>query len=238
MDLEGKRLLVAGTGETTAAVRSVASLAYDLGARVTLASSERAGSLATDGSRRAPPPWDVLDLDVTAPDARDALQGRLSGDWVELDGAFLAIPSGPPRAPSTEATPGTGSVTSAFQRTAYSLSALARAVLPLMPQSSERGASIVGLATAPGPRDGLVDACAAALESVNRYLACSLGPRGVRVNLVRAATTPREEPDDADPAARAACFLLSDWSRAVTGEVLRVGAREAPGTGRAASSAT
>jgi enoyl-[acyl-carrier protein] reductase I len=85
----------------------------------------------------------------------------------------------------------------------------------------------------------------AALESVSRYLARDLGPRGVRVNLVSAG--PIETiaagsiPDfdqlaalwrtgaplgwdtrDTAPVAAAVCFLLSDHARAITGEILHV----------------
>jgi enoyl-[acyl-carrier protein] reductase I len=85
----------------------------------------------------------------------------------------------------------------------------------------------------------------AALESVSRYLARDLGPRGVRVNLVSAGPVetlaaggiPGFEQlasqwragaplgwDTADPApvADAVCFLLGDGSRAISGEILHV----------------
>ena len=83
----------------------------------------------------------------------------------------------------------------------------------------------------------------AALESVNRYLARDLGPRGVRSNLVAAgplqtvaASTidgfdvlaeawQRQAPlgwdtSDPDPVADACVLLLSPLARAVTGEIL------------------
>jgi enoyl-[acyl-carrier protein] reductase I len=85
----------------------------------------------------------------------------------------------------------------------------------------------------------------AALESVSRYLARDLGSSGVRVNLVSAGPvdTPaaggipgfdelaslweKQAPmgwDTGDPSAvaDAVLFLLSDWSRAVSGEILHV----------------
>jgi meromycolic acid enoyl-[acyl-carrier-protein] reductase len=85
----------------------------------------------------------------------------------------------------------------------------------------------------------------AALESVSRYLARDLGASGVRVNLVSAGPveTPaaegipgfdrlaamwgRQAPlgwntSDPAPVADAVCFLLSDLSRGVTGEILHV----------------
>jgi enoyl-[acyl-carrier protein] reductase I len=85
----------------------------------------------------------------------------------------------------------------------------------------------------------------AALESINRYLARDLGPRGVRSNLVAAGplTTvaasnidgfdvladawQRQAPlgwdtSDPEPVADAVLYLLSPLARAVTGEILHV----------------
>lgn len=87
--------------------------------------------------------------------------------------------------------------------------------------------------------------CKAALRSSARYLARDLGAQHVRVNLVAAGplqtraaqaipgfdqllhawetTSPLPwDPNDASPVADAACFLLSDLARAVSGEVLHV----------------
>ena len=85
----------------------------------------------------------------------------------------------------------------------------------------------------------------AALESVNRYLARDLGPRGVRANLVAAGPLQtvaagniegfeglaeaweRQAPlgwdlADPGPVADACLFLLSPLARMVTGEILHV----------------
>jgi enoyl-[acyl-carrier protein] reductase I len=85
----------------------------------------------------------------------------------------------------------------------------------------------------------------AALESVNRYLARDLGPRGIRCNLVAAgpirtmaagsipgfdtlarawaAQAPLAwDPRDPGPVAEACTWLLSDRSAGVTGEILHV----------------
>jgi enoyl-[acyl-carrier protein] reductase I len=85
----------------------------------------------------------------------------------------------------------------------------------------------------------------AALESVNRYLAKELGPRGIRVNLVSAGPmktmAAKSIPgfseledgwgdraplgwDSADPTATAktVCVALSDWLPATTGSMIMV----------------
>ena len=110
------------------------------------------------------------------------------------------------------------------------------------------GASIVGLdfdASVAWPVYDWMGVSKAALEAVSRYLARDMGPRGVRVNLISAgpiataaasgipgfdglaSAWPLQAPlgwdsEDPDPVADAACFLLSDLSRAVTGEILHV----------------
>jgi meromycolic acid enoyl-[acyl-carrier-protein] reductase len=85
----------------------------------------------------------------------------------------------------------------------------------------------------------------AALESVSRYLARDLGASGIRVNLVSAGPveTPAAEgipgfdrlaalwgsqaplgwnTSDPAPVADVVCFLLSDLSRGMTGEIVHV----------------
>jgi enoyl-[acyl-carrier protein] reductase I len=110
------------------------------------------------------------------------------------------------------------------------------------------GGSIVGLDFDAGVAWPIYDwmgVAKAALESVSRYLARDLGPSGIRVNLVAAGPLgtvaargipgferlaklwPAQAPlgwDIADPSpvASAICFLLSDYARAITGEILHV----------------
>jgi enoyl-[acyl-carrier protein] reductase I len=124
------------------------------------------------------------------------------------------------------------------------LKALVAGLAPLL---AER-ASVVGLdfdASVAWPSYDWMGVSKAALEAVSRYLARDLGPRGARVNLVSAgplrtaaasgidgfmelasgwsAGAPLGwDPDDPTPVARAVCFLLSDWSDGITGEILHV----------------
>jgi enoyl-[acyl-carrier protein] reductase I len=110
----------------------------------------------------------------------------------------------------------------------------------------EGGGSVVGLdfdASVAWPSYDWMGVAKAALESVNRYLARELGPRGIRANLISAGPIsspaasgidgfdalasgwPEAAPlgwDTEDPTAvaRAVLFLLSDWSEAISGEVI------------------
>ena len=108
--------------------------------------------------------------------------------------------------------------------------------------------SLVGLdfdATVAWPAYDWMGVAKAALEATSRYLARDLGGENVRVNLVSAGPIrtaaaggipgfddladlwTRRSPlawdvDDAGPVADAACFLLSDMARAISGEIVHV----------------
>ena len=136
------------------------------------------------------------------------------------------------------------SAAAAFQVSAFSFKALGAALAPLMGP----GGSLVGLdfdAAQAWPIYDWMGVAKAALESVSRYLARDLGPRGVRVNLVSAGplgtVAARGIPgfdglaslwqaqaplgwdiEDPTPVAGAICFLLSDLARGVSGEILHV----------------
>jgi enoyl ACP reductase len=127
---------------------------------------------------------------------------------------------------------------------AYSLKALADAFLPLM----DRGGAFVGLDfdnRVAWPAYNWMGVAKSALQSVNRYLAKELGPRGIRSNLVAAGPVrtmaAKSIPGfskfedvwderaplgwditDPEPVAKACVALLSDWFPATTGEIVHV----------------
>jgi len=130
----------------------------------------------------------VLELDVNEPDQLAGVAAELGSRWGSLDGVLHAIV----RAADALGggfldTPASSAIT-AFQTSAYSLKALAAALLPLL-EAAEHGGAVVGLdfdASVAWPVYDWMGVAKAALESVSRYLARDLGPRGVRVNLVSA----------------------------------------------------
>ena len=161
------------------------------------------------------------------------------------DGALHAIGFAPPVCLGGDfMAAGWEDVSVSLEVSAYSLKALADVAAPLMPA----GGSLVALdfdATVAWPVYDWMGVAKAALESVARYLARDLGPRGIRVNLVAAGpvgtVAARSIPgfaafeeawseraplgwdvNDADPVARACVLLLSDWLAATTGEILHV----------------
>jgi meromycolic acid enoyl-[acyl-carrier-protein] reductase len=243
--LEGKRILVTGVVNRRSIAFAIAERAQAEGAEVLLTSFGRIKRMTERAATRLPSPPDVLDLDVNDDGDLEALREQLAARWGEVDGAVHAIAFAPPDALGGDflATP-RSSAGAAFETSAYSFKALAESVAPLMPE----GSSLVGLdfdATVAWPSYDWMGVSKAALESVSRYLARDLGPRGVRVNLLAAGPIRTAaasgvpgfgeleaawgeraplgwEVDDPTPVADAALFLLSDLARAVTGEIVHV----------------
>jgi meromycolic acid enoyl-[acyl-carrier protein] reductase len=245
--LAGKRLLVTGVVTRDSIAFEVARQAQEAGAEVVLTGFGRARRLTERAAARLPQPPDVLELDVNRPGDLRAAADALGERWDAVDGVLHAIAFAPADALGgnfLDAPP--ESATTAFQTSAVSLRALAVALLPLL--EAAPGASIVGLdfdARVAWPAYDWMGVAKAALEAVARYLARDLGPRGIRVNLISAGPLEtlaaggipgfdelaegwrRQAPlgwdtGDATPVADAACFLLSDLGRAITGEIVHV----------------
>ena len=241
MLLEGKRLLVTGVLTRGSIAYTVAERAQQEGAEVVLTGFGRTRRMTERAAARLPTTPEVLELDVNSADDLAALSSSVG----QVDGALHAIAFAPGDALGgnfMSAPPESAEL--AFRTSAYSFKALAEA---LQPSLSESG-SLVGLdfdASVAWPIYDWMGVAKAALESVSRYLARDLGASRVRVNLVSAG--PIDTPaaggipgfdrlaalwgaqaplgwDTTDPApvADAICFLLSDLSRGISGEILHV----------------
>jgi enoyl ACP reductase len=246
MLLEKKKLVVTGVLTDSSIAFSVARLAQEHGAEIVLTSFGRATRLTARAARKLPDPPDVLELDVSNEDDFAALATELAGRWDRVDGVLHAIGFAPEICLGGDfMRAGWDDVAVALRVSAYSLKALAGAVLPLM---GDGGGSIVGLdfdATSAWPAYDWMGVAKAALESTARYLARDLGPLGVRVNLVCAGplrtVAARGVPGfnkfedvwaeraplgwsvtNPEPVAQACVALLSDWFPATTGEMLHV----------------
>ena len=245
MILAGKRLLITGVLTKDSIAFHAAEHAQREGATVLLTSFGRVRRLTERSAGRLPEPVEVLELDVNSTDDLASLTDELRERWGAVDGVLHAIAFAPEDSLGGRfMTAPSESALEAFRTSAFSLKALAAAVEPLMGS----GGSIVGLdfdASVAWPIYDWMGVAKAALESVCRYLARDLGPRGVRVNLVsagplgtaaargipgfeRLASLWREQAplgwdlDDPAPVADAICFLFSDYARAVSGEILHV----------------
>ena len=243
MILEGKRVLITGVLTRRSIAFAAAKEAQLAGAEVLLTGFGRSRRMTERAAERLPEPTEVLELDINSEGDLAALAAELDGRWGRLDGALHAIAFAPADAIGGRfmETPAE-SAQQAFRTSAYSYQALARILAPLM----EEGGSVVGLdfdASVAWPSYDWMGVAKAALEAVNRYLARELGPRGIRANLISAgpiaspaaggipgfeelaASWPASAPlgwdaHDPTPVARAVCFLLSDWSAAISGELL------------------
>ena len=245
MILAGKRLLITGVITKDSIAFHAAEQAQREGAEIVLTSFGRVRSLTERAAQRLPQPTDVLELDVNQDPDLAAVAETLRERWGRLDGALHAIAFAPEDAIGGRfLTAPADSALEAFRTSAFSLKALAAALAPLM----SAGGSVVGLdfdASVAWPVYDWMGVAKAGLESVCRYLARDLGPRGIRVNLVSAGPLgtvaargipgfdrlaglwPRQAPlgwdiEDPGPVAAAICFLLSDYARAITGEILHV----------------
>jgi len=206
----------------------------------------RTVSLTEKTARRLPDPPDVLEMDVNEPNQIEAVREELAARWGSIDGILHAIAFAPQDALGGNFlnTPWE-SVATAIQTSAYSLKALAVGMLPLM---EEHGGSIVALdfdASVAWPIYDWMGVAKAGLESVTRYLARDLGPKGIRVNSVSAGPLKtmagkgipgfeqiagawdRRAPlgwdvTDPTPVGRAIAMLFSDLSAGITGEVIHV----------------
>jgi enoyl-[acyl-carrier protein] reductase I len=243
--LEGKRLLVTGVITKDSIAFHAAEQAQRMGAEVLLTSFGRVRRMTERAAKRLPEPVDVLELDVNRDEDLAGLTAELERRWGRVDGALHAIAYAPEDALGGRfMTAPAASAAAAFQTSAFSFKALAAALMPLM----GTGGSLVGLdfdATTAWPIYDWMGVAKAALESVSRYLARDLGPQGIRVNLVSAgplgtvaargipgfeglaALWQQQAPlgwdiEDPGPVAAAICFLLSDLSRGVSGEILHV----------------
>jgi enoyl ACP reductase len=248
--LKGKHILVTGVLTDASLAFAVARLAQDEGAEVVLSGAGRGLALTRRTARKLPRPADVLEIDVTRPEQLHEAAGQLAERWDRLDGLLHAIGFAPPECL------GNGmfqadweQVSVALHVSAYSLKALVEHFAPLLEAAGgDGGASVVGLdfdATVAWPVYDWMGVAKAALESLSRYLARDLGPKGIRVNLVAAGpvrtmaaksipgfssfeeTWATRAPlgwDVHDPGAvaRACVALFSDWFPMTTGEMIHV----------------
>lgn len=247
MLLEDKRLLITGVLNDASIAYSVARIAQEQGAQVVLTGFGRAMRITERIAKRLPDPPDVLELDVTQPEHLERVAGQLGDRWDALDGVLHAVAFAPASAMGGAflQTPW-DDVSNALHVSTYSFAALGRACAPLL--AAAGGGAIVGMdfdATVAWPAYDWMGVAKAGLESCCRYLARDLGPQGTRVNLVAAgplqtvaarniegfddlkrAWAQRAplgwDVGDPEPVARVVCALLSDWTPAVTGEIVHV----------------
>ena len=244
--LAGKRLLITGVVNTDSIAYATAASALGAGAEVVLSSLGRDLDAAQLAAEALPGDVELLEADLTDAEDLRRLTSHLAARWGHLDGALHAVAFAPREALAGDfLAAGSDAVGRAFQTSTHTYASLASVVASLAPV---RGASIVGLdfdAAGAWPVYNWMGVCKAGLEAVNRYVARDLGPRRIRSNLVAAgpihtraaggipdferltdaweAQSPLPwDPKDSVPVADTVCFLLSDLSRMISGEIVHV----------------
>lgn len=243
MDLNGKHIVVTGVVDDASIATAIAQRCLEQNATVTLTAPPRDLERANAVADRIG--LDVIELDVNDHDHWHRASALLAVSG-PVDGAVHAVAFAPRTALDgsvLDADP--VGLDLAFTTSVTSYAWLARLVRDLAPA---RGASVVGLdfdAARAWPTYNWMGVCKAALESLNRYLARDLATTGIRSNLVAAGPLRTRAaggipgfdllidawdtqaplswaPDDPSPVADAVCFLLSESSRATSGEILHV----------------
>ena len=245
--LEGKNVLVTGAANSRSIAWSVALAVKRHGGAVALTYQaerlrRRVQTLA-DELGGAP----LIECDVSSDEAVRRAIDELAESMPVLDGLVHSIAWAP-----AEDLQGSFVHTSragfaqANDISSYSLIATAREARRLM----TRGGGIVTMTYAGSwrvvPNYNVMGPAKASLESAVRYLAADLGPDGIRVNAISAGPiatvaartikdfsgmlelleshTPLRRNVTTEEVADATVFLLSDLSRAITGEVVHVDA--------------
>lgn len=245
--LQGKKILITGMishrsiayGIATAAQREGAALAFTYqNGNV----KERVLKLAKEFGTEL-----ILPCDVASDQEIDQLFASLGKHWDGLDGIVHSIAYAPKEQLAQDYL---GTVTRegfriAHEVSSYSFAALANAGLPMM--LGRNGAlltlSYLG-AVRTVPHYNVMGLAKASLEANVRYMAQSLGPKGIRVNAISAGPiktlaaagiadfgkllgyhakhAPLRRNTTVEDVGNAAAFLLSDLARGITGEILYV----------------
>ncbi len=246
-DLSGKLGLVLGVANKRSISWAIAQAASNAGARIALTyPSARLEENVRELAATLENPL-VLPCDVTSDEQIAALAAALDTEFGGLD----FVVHGAAFAPAAELSnrfiqTSRDGFKMALDISAYSLIALAGACVPLMDKRG--GGSIVTLshigADRVFPNYNVMGVAKAALEASVRYLAADLGPQNIRVNAVSAGPiktlasagipglsmmlqaqrerAPMRRGMELGEIADAAVFLLSNASRAITGEVMMV----------------
>jgi enoyl-[acyl-carrier protein] reductase I len=247
--LEGKNIVVTGVLTDASLAFGVAQLALDEGADIVLTGAGRALKLTQRTARKLKHPdgvaIDVFELDVTVPEHGIAVRDAVDAKWGRVDGVLHAIGFAPEACLGDDFMAAQwDDVAIAMHISTYSLKMLADAFVPLM----HDGGSFVGLDfdnSQAWPAYNWMGVAKSALQSVSRYLAKELGPKGIRSNLVAAGpiktmaaksipgfalfedTWDDRAPlgwdvNDSTPVAKAVVAMLSDWFPSTTGEIVHV----------------
>ncbi len=245
--LSGKKILITGLLSNRSIAYGVAKAARREGAELAFTYQnerfkDRVSAMAAEFGSEI-----VLPCDVASDAEIAAVFEKLKERWDGLDGLVHAIAFAPREAIEGDFLEGISrqAFATAHDISSYSFAALAKAALPMM---EGRRACMVTLTYMGSvrvlPNYNTMGLAKASLEAAVRYMAASLGPRGIRVNGVSAGpiktlaaagignfgrilkfiemSSPLRRNVTTEEVGNAAAFLLSDLASAITGEILYV----------------
>lgn len=244
--LAGKRLLITGLLSNRSIAYGIAKACREQGAELAFSYvGERFKDRIADFAREFDSEL-IFDCDVGDDAQITALFDDLGKAWPEFDGFVHAIAFAPREAIGGDFLEGLSreNFRVALEISAYSFPALAKAALPrLRPGSSLLTLSYLG-ATRYVPNYNTMGLAKASLEASVRFLAQSLGRRGMRVNAISAgpirtlaasgikdfgkllaqfaAATPIQRAITIEDVGNTAAFLLSDLAGGISAEVVYV----------------
>jgi enoyl-[acyl-carrier protein] reductase I len=241
--LAGKKLLITGLLSNRSIAYGIARACHEQGAQLAFSYvGERFKDRITEFAAEFNSSL-IFDCDVASDEQIDRMFGDLAKSWPTFDGFVHSIGFAPREAIAGDFLDGLTreNFRIAQDISAYSFPAMAKAALPyLNPKSSLLTMSYLG-ALRIIPHYNTMGLAKASLEASVRYLAESLGPRGIRVNGVSAgpiktlaasgikdfgkllgmvaSASPLRRNVTIEDVGNVAAFLLSDLASGVTAEI-------------------
>lgn len=247
--LSGKKALIVGLASNRSIAYGIAKALHEQGAELAFTYQNeklqsRVETMAAEFNSNLTFPCDVAsDIDI------HAVFEQLSGHWDKLDVLIHSVAFAPADQISGDFVDSVNrdGFRIAHDISAYSLVGLAKAALPMMQdtQGSILTLSYYGAEKAV-PNYNVMGIAKASLEAAVRYLAVSLGQRGLRVNAISAGpirtlaaagikdfrkmhnayanTTPLKRNVTLEEVGNTAAFLCSNLASGITGEVVHVDA--------------
>lgn len=245
--LEGKKILLTGVISNRSIGYGIAKACHREGAQLAFTYQnerfyERLKGFAKDFDSDF-----IIHLDVASDDDLASCAEQVRERWGTLDGAVHSIAFAPREAIQGDFLEGLSreAFNTAMDISAFSYPALAKALLPLM---EGHPSSLLTLTYLGGervvPNYNTMGVAKAALEASTRYLAASVGPKGVRANAISAGpiktlaasgikdfgkllgymekVAPMRRTVTTEEVGNVAAFLLSDYASGVTGDIIYV----------------
>ena len=243
--LAGKRFLITGVLSNRSIAYGIANACHREGAELAFSYvgerfKDRVSEFAAEFGSQL-----VYDCDVADDTQIDAMFAQLGEAWPQFDGVVHSIGFAPREAIAGDFLEGLSreAFRVAHDISSYSFPALAKAALPrLRPGSALLTLTYLG-ALRSMPSYNTMGLAKASLEASVRYLAASLGPKGIRVNGISAgpiktlaasgikgfgkmlemtAQSPLGRNVTIEDVGNAAAFLLSDLASGITSEITYV----------------